>query len=118
MLCLVTAAPLGLDVTLDYSNNCSLSWTPPTIVKRHGSILEYLVNCSAQDDDLQATNSTSNSLHLFLRPHATYHCCVFAINEIGLGNPACKTLVTFESGKVMLNHALLYILFIVVNAIY
>ena len=35
---------------------------------------------------------------LILMPHVAYNCCVFAVNEVGLGDPACQTVVTYEAG--------------------
>ena len=92
------AAPETLEVTLDESNNCRLSWDPPHISRRHGSIMGYLINCSTQDDDVDIANTTSNAAQILLRPHAEYNCCVFAVNEIAEGHPICKTLTTYESG--------------------
>ena len=98
---ILIAAPENLNITLDESNTCTLSWDPPHIATRHGTIMGYLVICSNQYDDVDTANTSSNSLQLLLRPHAEYECCVFAVNEIGEGTPVCKTLVTYESGIIL-----------------
>ena len=91
-------------VTVDESNNGTLSWLPPnTLMKRHGHILHYLVNCSSNDIDEESlitnTSTTVTQEWLVLQPYAMYECCVFAsVNEIGLGIPACQTLTTNEAG--------------------
>ena len=89
-------------MTLGESNNCTLTWQPPVIAKRHGHILEYFANCSSQSfDDEQTLNINTTVTLLILMPHVVYNCCVFAVNEIGLGDPACQTVVTYESGTCM-----------------
>ena len=95
------ATPENLKITLDALNTCTLSWTPPRIATRHGTIIGYHVRCSNQYNDVDAANTSSNTLQLLLKRHAEYECCVFAINEIGEGIPVCKTLVTHESGILL-----------------
>ena len=87
-------------MTLGESNNCTLTWQPPVIAKRHGHILEYFAKCSSQsfDDAEQTFNTNTTVALLILMPHVAYNCCVFVVNQIGLGDLACQTVVTYESG--------------------
>ena len=41
------AAPIDFHVTINEFNNGLLNWLPPNVLKMHGNILYYLVNCSA-----------------------------------------------------------------------
>ena len=96
-------------MTLGESNNCTLTWQPPVIAKRHGHILEYFANCSSQSfDEDQTLNTNTTVALLILRSHTVYNCCALAVNEIGLGDPACQTVVTYESGimygTIIMNH--------------
>ena len=93
-----TAPPLDLRVTLDETNNCTLTWQPPVIAKRHGNISEYFVNCFSKSFDNEVFNTSATAALLIFRPHAVYNCCVFAVNEIGLGDSACQTVTTYEAG--------------------
>ena len=87
-------------MTLGESNNCTLTWQPPVIAKRHGHILEYFANCSASQsfDEDQTLNTNTTVALLILMPHVVYNCCVFPVNEVGLGDPACQMVVTYEAG--------------------
>lgn len=76
-----------------------MSWQPPITAKKHGNVTEYFVNCSTEGFDEQTFNTPSTEDFLLLQPYALYQCCVFAINQIGLGDPACKTVFTHEEGE-------------------
>lgn len=94
-------APVDFQVTVNESNNSTMNWLPPNmLMKRHGHILHYLINCSSHgiDEEILTTNTTVTEEWLVLQPHAMYECCVFAVNEIGLGIPACQTFTTNEAG--------------------
>ena len=76
-----------------------MNWDPPVVVKRHGNILEYLVNCSTQSFEEVIQNTSTAEAFLVLQPYTMYNCCVFAVNEVGLGDPSCKTIMTHEAGS-------------------
>lgn len=64
----------------------------------------YLINCSTHgivNEQTLTVNSTDEWLTLQLQPYMKYKCCVFAVNEIGMGYPACQTVVTKEAGMVI-----------------
>ena len=88
-------------MTINKSNNCTLNWLAPNTLKWHGHILQYLVNCSALGIDEQTLITNATHEWLILQPYAMYECCVFAVNEIGLGDPACQTFTTNEAGIII-----------------
>ena len=97
----IIVTPGTLWVTLDESNNATLSWQPPYIERRHGTILYYIVNCSAHWQGLrdeQTANTTFTNQTLELQPYTPYQCCVSAVNEVGRGTPSCLTFITHEAG--------------------
>ena len=95
-------APVDFLMAVNASNNSTLSWLPPnTLMKRHGHILHYLINCSSYgiNGETLITNTTLTEEWIVLQPYTMYECCVFAVNEIGLGIPACQIFTTNEAGS-------------------
>ena len=98
---LFAVGPVDLFVTVNESNNSTLSWLPPNaLMKRHGHILHYFINCSSSGINAETliANTTVTEEWIALQPYTMYECCVFAVNEIGLGIPACQTLTINEAG--------------------
>ena len=95
-LTLITAPPRDFEVSLDETNNCTLTWCPPPVGANNS--LRYMINCSGQNTAAQLLNTTSTLYSPSLHPHVRYRCCVFVSNEFGDGEQACVTFFTYESG--------------------
>ena len=96
------ASPIRFQATVDHSNQCTLSWQPPNITKRHGTIQHYLVNCSTEnlrEDHNWTVLTTATSISL--QPYRFYNCCVAAVNEAGRGSSSCQIIITHEAGTVI-----------------
>ena len=61
------------------------------VTDEYGTILEYVITCSAQGDQLFETvqGTTSQSTLTGLEPSTTYNCCVSAENIAGKGIAVC-----------------------------
>ena len=97
--------PLNLQAVVDESNTCTLSWQPPITIKRHGTLINYLINCTIwrDENDYNITVYTNDTDQiLILSPYVSYICCVSGVNEVGIGDPACQSFITYESGIVWL----------------
>ena len=92
--------PRNFQVTVSESNICTMSWQPPADLSiRHGTILHYIVNCSSQEfAQDQSENSTQMFQMFTLQPYLVYECCVLGVNQVGLGNSSCQTIITNEAG--------------------
>lgn len=94
--------PLNLQVVVDESNICTLSWQTPVTAKRHGTLINYLIICTVwrNEDDYNITIYTNDTDQtLVLSQYASYYtCCISGVNEAGVGDPACQPFITYESG--------------------
>ena len=92
--------PQGLSVTTDEETHITdISWLPPTLNKRYGSLLAYAINCTGAKTGDLLTIETENTTHrLQLEQHEVYQCCVAVVNQAGIGNPSCVLIRTHSGG--------------------
>lgn len=78
------------------------------MIKRYGTVFYYLINCTVRRDEdtvdynnnaiTAYTNDTEQTLELL--HYGLYTCCISGVNEVGAGNPACQSFITYESGTI------------------
>ena len=78
------------------------------MIKRYGTVFYYLINCTVRRDEdtvdynnnaiTAYTNDTEQTLELL--HYGLYTCCISGVNEVGAGNPACQSFITYKSGTI------------------
>ena len=98
----VTGPPQNVRNTARSSTTLSISWSPPLITQRYGTILRYNVSCLGSGM-LQFNQTTDNSTFsvrmVSLRPYTNYSCCISAITTVAEGTKACTNTITSEAGR-------------------
>ena len=95
----VTGPPQNVRNTARSSTTLSISWSPPLITQRYGTILRYNVSCLGSGV-LQFHQTTDNSTRMVgLHPYTHYSCCISAITTMAEGTRACLNTRTLETGK-------------------
>ena len=98
----VTGPPQNVRNTARSSTTLNISWSPPLITQRYGTILRYNVSCLGSDM-LQFNQTTDNSTFsarmVGLRPYTNYSCCISAITTVAEGKKACTNTITSEAGR-------------------
>lgn len=85
-------APQSISSQSLSSTTLRVKWTLLTpVTAEYGTILEYVITCSAQEDLFFETvrRNTSQSTMTGLEPSTTYNCCVSAENIAGNGMAVC-----------------------------
>jgi len=93
----VTGPPQSIRITSRSSTTLSISWSPPLITQRYGTILRYNVSCLGSGV-LQFHQTTDSSTRMVgLHPYTHYSCCISAITTMAEGTRACLNTRTLET---------------------
>ena len=94
------AMPTSLQIIVNESNVCTMTWQPPAnLTVGHGTISHYIASCSSEKFGQEESENSTQMFQMFtLQPYLVYECCVLGVNQVGLGNSSCQTIITNEAG--------------------
>ena len=99
---LTLAMPQDVNATIDEELYVNMSWLPPKLNKRHGSLLSYVINCTGvTTGDVLSVETQNTTGGLQLDEYKVYQCCVAAVSQAGIGNPSCILITSQGRGTIV-----------------